>query len=139
MLRKNSIIITLKAHQTPMELLRISTKHKFPAHYMNLSMVAGLRVRARRNASIVNLKKSVLSTDNNQIVLICFKNLQKHLSVGRALRFITMQMAQLSAMKKVSQRKPFTSPKKLDNSYLTALPMVLTLIQFVAPNLHLNL
>ena len=139
MLRKNSIIITLKAHQTPMELLRISTKHKFPAHYMNLSMVAGLRVRARRNASIVNLKKSVPFMDNNQIVLICFKNLQKHLSVGHALRFITMQMVQSSAIPMVNRRKLFISPKKLDNNCHMALPMVLTLIQFVALNLHPNL
>ena len=139
MLRKNSIIITLKAHQIRMEPPRISIKHKFPVRYTNLSMVAGLKVRAQRNASIASLKKFVLSTDNNQIVLICFKNLQKHLSAGRVLRFITMQMAQLSAMKKVSQRKLFTSPKKLDSSCLMALPMVLTLIQFVALNLHPNL
>ena len=139
MLRKNSIIITLKAHQIRMEPPRISIKHKFPARYMNLSMVAGLKVRAQLIVNIVSLKKSVLSMDNNQIVLICSKNLQKHSSAGRVLRFITMQMAQLSAMKKVSQRKPFTFPKKLDNNCLMALPMVLTLIQFVALNLHQNL
>lgn len=55
---KNSIIITLKAHQIRMEPPRISIKHKFPVRYTNLSMVVGLKVRAQRNASIASLKST---------------------------------------------------------------------------------
>lgn len=45
---KNSIIITLKAHQIRMEPPRISIKHKFPVRYTNLSMVAGHKCRRDR-------------------------------------------------------------------------------------------
>ena len=129
----------MKAHQILMERPHIFIKHRYPVRYTNLFMVVGLKARAPRNANTVNLKKSAPSMVNSQIASTFSKNLQKPLSVGRASKSITIKMVRLRVTKKASQRNMSTTLRRLDNSYLTVLPMVLTLIQFVGLNLLLSL
>ena len=129
----------MKAHQILMGRLHIFIRHRYPVRYTNLFMVVGLKARAQRVESIVSLKKFALFMANSQTVSIFSKSWQKPLSVGRVLKSTTMRMARSRVTKRVNLRNISTTLRRLDNSYLTVLPMVSTLIQFVGLNLLLSL